>query len=311
MSTFYQSRNAIVANGNLTITGSTIVTPINGQCGNVHSNGDLTLGGNTTINGYAAESNNNVEVNGNDSLPDGTTNYGSVTVAGGINHHAPRQPLPHIDPAALLVDLTNPLLQPQVSPGFSLNNLYQMKANGEVRDGNGGLITTLADGDTFGSCGWTYTAGSPAEWQISGNDFCNGTFYFEGKATVTSSPGSNANPWKTTLIATGDIDVQGRPTIEAGAAYTVYNTLFYSGRDIKINGTPSNGYNGVIAAHEQFELGGNGTFTGFIVGENIPNTNGSLVNANGNIVNGNIGLTYNCGANPPLEGPLQILSWGL
>ncbi|MGB4781880.1 hypothetical protein, partial [Candidatus Methylomirabilis sp.] len=141
--------------------------------------------------------------------------------------------------------------------------------------------------------------------------FCNGTFYFEGNATVTSGPGSDANPWNTTLIATGDINIQGKPTIQADPAYTVHDTLFYSGRDVEINGTPSNGYSGVIAAHEQFKLGGNGTFTGFIVGENAPNTLGSLVNANSNIVNGSITLTYNCGSNPPLQGPLQILSWGL
>lgn len=309
MSTFFQSRNAILANGDLTIGGSTNVAATNGQCGNVHSNGDLTLGGNTTIMGYAAESDNGdpndvdpVQVNG-----------GSVSVTGGIRDHAPTEPLPHIDPAGFLADLKTYPADMGTPP---LDHLYHMKANGEVLNGNGAPITTLVDGGTY--CGWSYTApppdppGSPAAWQLSGNTFCNGTFYFDnGNATVTSSPGSDANPWKTTLIATGDMDIQGKPTIEADANYTVHDTLFYSGRDIKINGTPSNGYNGVIAAHEQFDLGGNGSFTGFIVGENAGNTAGSLVNANSNIVNGNIGLTYNCGSNPPLQGPLQFLSWGL
>jgi hypothetical protein len=304
MSTFYQSRNAIVANGDLTITGSAFVTSDTGACGNVHSNGDLTLGGNTTINGYAAEADNG-DPNDTDPVQ---VNGGSVTVTGGIMDHAPTEPLPHIDPAGFLADLkANP-----VGMGAPpLDHLIQMKANGEVLNGNGAPITTLADGGTY--CGWKYTAGSTAGWEVKSDSGtpCDGTFYFEGKATVTSSPGSTTTPWKTTLIATGDIDVQGKPTIEADANYTVSNTLFYSGRDIEINGTPSNGYNGVIAAHEQFYLHGNGTFTGFIVGENDGNTAGSLVNANNNIVNGNIGLTYKCDANPPLQGPLRFLSWGL
>ncbi|PTL35091.1 hypothetical protein CLG94_11445 [Candidatus Methylomirabilis limnetica] len=306
MSTFYQSRNAIVANGDLTIGGSSFVSATNGQCGNVHSNGDLTLGGNTTILGYAAEADNG---DPNDADPV-QVNGGSVNVTGGIRDHAPTEPLPHIDPAGFLADLkTNPM-------GMGappLDHLIQMKANGEVLDGSDALITTLADNGSY--CGWTYTSGTPlAQWTFNDNTVlpdCNGTYYLEGNATVVGSPGSDATPWKTTLIATGDIDIQGKPTIQADANYTVSDTLFYSGRDIEINGTPSNGYNGVIAAHEQFYLHGNGTFTGFIVGENAPNTVGSLVNANNNIVSGNIGLTYKCDANPPLQGPLRFLSWGL
>jgi hypothetical protein len=181
---------------------------------------------------------------------------------------------------------------------------------GEVRDGNGGLIETLNSGGTS-SCGWKYTYDTPlAEWKLQSNDPCDGTYYFEG-TVETQSAGTDADPWKTTLIATGDIKITGNPTIQANADYTVHDTLFYSGRDVDINGTPSNGYNGLIAAHEQFNLHGTGIFTGFIIGENAPNTDGSLVDANTNIVSGNIGLTYNCGSNPPLQGPLQILSWGL
>jgi len=300
MSTSFQSKNAIVNNGSLTIGGSTNVTST-GLCGNVHANGDLTLGGNTTINGSAAETNNTVQVNG-----------GSVTVTGGIRNYAPTEPVPHIDPAGLLNDLKT---NDQVRGNLLLANLYQMTVNattnqGEVRDGNGGLIETLNSGQTS-TCGWKYISGTPlAEWNLNSSTPCNGTYYFEG-TVETKSAGTDANPWKTTLIATGDIKIAGNPTIQADANYTVHDTLFYSGRDVQINGTPSNGYNGVIAAHEQFELSGTGNFTGFIIGENAPNTSGSLVNATTSTVGGNIGLTYDCNSNPPLQGPLQILSWGL
>lgn len=294
MSTSFQNRNAILANGALTIGGSTDVTAT-GQCGNVHSNGNLTLlGSNVHIQGDATETSN---------IDDDT---GNPDVDGVRLLNQPTQTLPHIDPAGLLADLKT---NPAVRGSLQLGNLIQMTVNadgnGEVRDGNGGLIETLGDGATS-TCGWTYTAGTPfASWNLTSNTPCDGTFYFDGSVQVT---GSTTNTWKTTLIATGDIKITGNPTIEAHADYTVHDTLFYSGRDVKINGTPANGYNGLIAAYEQFDLSGTGTFIGFIIGENA-NTAGSLVNAN--TVSGHIGLTYDCGASPPLPGPLQILSWGL
>lgn len=300
MSTFFTSPNAIMVNGSLDISGNTNVASTNGQCGNVHANGDLTLQGNAVINGDATESNNDVNVIGS-----------SVVVAGVTRGYTPTETVPHIDPAALLADLKS---NPDVRGSLNLDHLHQMKANGEVRDGNGGLITTLNNQDTH--CGWTYTSGATAEWRFNDNTVplgCDGTFYFEGNATVSGSPGDATDKWETTLIATGDINISGEPNIGADASYTVHDTLFYAGGDVKIQGNPSNSvtYDGLIAAHEQFELGGTTTITGFIIGENAPNTHGSLVNSNNNIVNANVSLTYDCGSNPPLQGPLRFLSWGL
>ncbi|NJD68647.1 MAG: hypothetical protein FIA90_08370 [candidate division NC10 bacterium] len=290
MSTFFHSDDAILTDGSLTISGSTDVLSTNGQCGNVHANDDLTVNGgiNLVISGNATSS--------------GTYEEIGIPSIGGDHDTAPepQKTIPHIDPADFLA---------VAQASLDADKLFQMMANGKVFNGNG--TTELADLASGGSyCGWCYTSGTPlAQWTLSGNDFCNGTYYFEGNATVTGTRGSDANPWNTTLIATGSLDLAGNSTIGADANYTVHDTLFIAGQDVTINGTPSNGYNGLIAAHEQFSLSGNGNINGFIIGENAPHTPGSPVDAN--TVSGNITLTYNCGVNAPLQGPLQILSWGL
>lgn len=289
MSTSFHSNDALLTDGSLTISGSTDVLATGGQCGNVHTNENLTVNGgaNLQISGDATSSGTYQEI-GNPSI--------------GGDHDTlpePEKTVPVVNPTDFLNIATSSL---------PANHVFQMKANGQVLDGNGALIETLVSGATS-TCGWRYTSGTTAEWQFSGGGTpCNGTYYFEGHATVSSSPGSTSVPWKATLLAAGNLDLAGKPVIAADAAYTVHDTLFVAGLDVEINGTPSNGYNGLIAAHEQFSLSGNGTINGFVIGENASSTS-TLVTAN--TVSGNLTLTYNCGSNPPLQGPLQFLSWGL
>lgn len=296
MSTYFHSNDAILTDGGLTVGGSTGVLATGGTCGNVHANQNLTLNG------------SQVQINGDATASGAYNTSGNPTVGAGSGGGTPTETVPHIDPADFLT---------AAKAKLPADHLYQMTQitvggvqKGEVRDGGGALLQTLNSGDTS-TCGWKYTANTPlAQWQFSGGGTpCNGTYYFQGTVEVASSPGDNSNPWKTTLIATGDIKITGNPTIAADASYTVHDSLFIAGRDVKIQGTPSNGYNGLIAAHEQFDLSGTGTIVGLIIGENAPDTPGSLVS--GNTVSGNITLTYNCGSTPPLQGPLQILSWGL
>ena len=294
MSTFFRSNDAILTNGDLTVGGSTDVLATGGTCGNVHANGSLTFNG------------SHAQINGNATASGAYSNTAGATVGSGSGGGKPIETVPHIDPADFLNTAKAKL------PAGHLYQMTQITVNGvnkgEVRDGSGTLIETLNSGDTS-TCGWKYTAGTPlATWKLNSGTPCNGTFYFQGTVEVASSPG-NPDPWKTTLIATGDVKLTGNPTISADADYTVHDSLFIAGRDVKIQGTPSNGYNGLIAAHEQFDFSGTGTIVGLIIGENAPDTPGSLVSAN--TVTGNITLTYNCGSTPPLQGPLQILSWGL
>jgi len=195
------------------------------------------------------------------------------------------------------------------------DHLFQMKANGQVLNGSDGLITTLVSGaqgsDPY--CGWKYTNGPPASWKLDSGTFCDGTFYFEGSAEVSGNPG----PWKTTLIATGDIVISGTPTIQTDNThnntscgtncYTVLDTVFVAGYDVKITGNATAG-NGLIAAHEQVGITGNAIITGFIVAEDASSTHSTV---GSDTETGNLTITYDCYGSPPLQVPLHFLSWGL
>jgi Tfp pilus assembly protein PilX len=288
MSTSFSAREAILTNGPLGIGGSAgIQDPVfAGQCASVHTNNALTLSGNASVAGAATAAGS-------------YTAGGSTTVGPGSGGSRPAEYIPAINPT----DFLN-----TAQASLDASRIFQMMANGKVLNGNG--TTELADLASGGSyCGWHYTAGTPlAEWKFTGNAFCNGTYYLDGHAKVQSSPGDPGTPWKTTLIATGDLIVSGSPVIGADAAYTVRDTLFVAGLDVKLTGTPSNGWNGLIAAHEQFHVSGNTSVKGFIIGEDASATSNTVTS---NTVTGNLTLTFSCGLNPPLFGPLQILSWGL
>lgn len=277
MSTSFNSNDAIRTAGSLRISGNATV---GGQCGSVRTNNNLTISGNPSISGAATAS--------------GTyTVTGNPSVGSGSGGGKPQQTIPVINPT----DFLN-----SAKASLPANQIFQMKANGQVLDGNNNLITTLVSGGSYN--GWSYTSGTPAQWQLSGNTGYNGTYYLEGNVTVSGNPGSPSTPWVTTLIATGDLIISGNPEIQT----SLTDTLFVAGLDISISGNPQNGFNGLIAAHEQFSLSDNPTINGFLIAEDASSTSNTVTS---NTVSGNPTINYSCGLNPPLQGPLQILSWGL
>lgn len=283
MSTSFRSNDAILTDGPLTISGSTDVLSTGGQCGNVHTNDNLDLIGSA------------IDISGNATASGAYDTNGHPNVGTGSGGNKPAQTIPVINPTDFL-NIAKATLP--------TNQVFQMKANGQVLSGSDGLITTLTSGGSYN--GWNYTSGSPAEWRFSGSaGNVNGTYYFEGNVTLSGSPGSTSDPWVTTLIATGNITVTGGPKIQT----SLTDTLFVAGLDIDMHGNPANtAFNGLIAAHEQFNLGGNVTINGFLIAEDAGSTS-SVVTSNS--VSGSPRITYNCGSNPPLLGPLQFLSWGL
>ncbi len=290
MSTSFSSPDAIRTRGPLSISGNpTVGDPIfQGQCGGVHTNDELWISGNPSISGDATARGNPP------GDPDDDLHVsGNPTLGPGSGSNKPEETIPVINPTDFLNAATTSLLATQV---------FRMEADGEVRDGAGTLITTLPSGESYN--GWRYTSGSPAQWGLSGNTGYNGIYYLEGNVTVSGNPGSVSTPWVTTLIATGDVVISGNPEIQT----LLTDTLFIAGLDVKISGNPSNGFNGLIAAHEQFSLSGNPTINGFLIAEDASAISNTVTS---NTVNGNPRITYSCNLNPPLQGPLQILSWGL
>jgi len=283
MSTYFHSNDAILTNGALAISGNTDVLSTGGQCGNVHTNNNLSLTGSA------------IDISGNATASGTYQTSGHPNVGAGSGPNNPTQTIPVINPTDFLNTAIATLPASQV---------FQMKTNGQILNGSGGLITTLVSGGSYN--GWSYTSGTTAEWRFSGSaGNVNGTYYFEGNVTLSGSPGSTSNPWVTTLIATGNITITGGPKIQT----SLTDTLFVAGLDIDMHGNPANtAFDGLIAAHEQFNLGGNVTVNGFLIAEDAGSTS-SVVTSNS--VSGSPRITYNCGSNPPLQGPLQFLSWGL
>jgi hypothetical protein len=236
---------------------------------------------------------------GNPSMSGAAAASGTYTVTGnpnvgpGSGGGVPSRAIPVINPT----DFLN-----TAKASLPANQVFQMMANGQVRDGNNNLITTLSSGGSYNQ--WRYTAGSPAQWRITGNTGVNGVYYLQGNVSVTGNPGSPSTPWITTLIATGDIVITGNPRIQTNLT----DTLFIAGLDISITGNPSQVFNGLMAAHEQFRLTGNPTLNGFLIAEDAGATSNTVI---ANAITGNPTITFNCNLNPPLQGPLQILSWGL
>ena len=136
--------------------------------------------------------------------------------------------------------------------------------------------------------GWEFN--SPG-WTISGNSAANGTFYVEGKATISGNPGTDAVPLQITLLAEGSIEIGGNPDITADTP----EILFVTDGDLKISGSldmPLDG--GQILVHEQIQISGNPEITGQIIVEDAASVS-TLVTQN--TINGNVTLTYNGGLN--------------
>ncbi|MFQ5830041.1 MAG: hypothetical protein ACE5JD_12930 [Candidatus Methylomirabilia bacterium] len=278
MTTAWVINYAIVTNGDLTVSGNVTV---DGDCGGSHSNGNLTVSGSVDLSADATAS--------------GTfSTSGSPSIGGISGGGFPDEPIPNIDPADFLAAAKSTLPADQV---------FQMKSDGQILDGNDNVIATLSSGDTFQ--GWTYQSAPSVNWSLSGNTGYDGTYYFEGNIDVSGSPGSSTTPWQTTLIATGDIVLSGGPDISAHLT----NTLFVAGLDMKITGNPG-ASTGLVAAHEQVQIAGNPTITGSVVAQNAASTS-NTVNQPELSLSGNPTITYVCGMVPPIRGPLQILAWGL
>lgn len=259
-------------------------TAISGTCGNVHANGDLAIsdtatGGTPSVTGAATASGSYFQFGG--------------TVGPGSGAGNPQKLIPAVNPSDFLAAAKSSL---------PAGEIFQMTATGKVLDGNGLEVRPqLSPGETYR--GWTYTStGGKAKWDFGGSTGYDGTYYLEGNVGISGSPGSALSPWKTSIIATGDIQATGNPQISTH----LKDTLFVAGLDIVISGTPPAGFTGLIAAHEQVKIS-KSTITGYILADDAGSTSRTVTS---NVVAENATITFDCNLYPPLPGPLQIIAWG-
>lgn len=255
---------AIVTNTNLTISGNPTV---NGSQGSVHSNGDLLIAGSAT----------NISQNATASGNYSTT--ATPTIGGQVGGGYPPLPIPPVNAADYRTDAD-----------------FILKADGTIvsrLDETTVLCTGAACGAAFG---WTPSAVGGGmlgltEWDIdpaNSGTATNGTFYVEGHARISGSPGSGATPLEITIIAEGNVRITGNPDLRPDQP----EIMFVTNMDLQIAGSLSQplAFEGQMLVREQLDLAGNPTMSGQIIVQSVPSVS-TLVTIN--TISGNPSITYN------------------
>jgi cytoskeletal protein CcmA (bactofilin family) len=227
-------------------------------------NGDLNIGGNVTVEGNAGS----VHANGN-LIVDGASAFieENATASGTFSAHH------------------NADIGGTTGGGYANINVPAIHASDYIHLADfilhdDGVTKTLADGVT--ACGalcnnWTFTGGA---WSITGNSANTGTFYVEGKVSISGSPKfTPENADKYQFITDGDFKMTG---------------------NVDIN-DPTN-VEGQILVREQIHIAGNPEFQGRILVENAAN---AFNDVNSSTIPGTPTFTYNgtLGALPAVAGP--------
>ena len=159
---------------------------------------------------------------------------------------------------------------------------YVLTNAGTMTRVDGTLLTCCRDWNFLGAgLGWRLNSNSNSTAAIGG------TYYVEGTARLTGSPGSNASPVALSIIATGSIIISGSPDLRPSAP----ELLFVTNGDLDITGnleTPT--VEGQMLVREQVSIAGNPNIAGQLIVEGAA----SLFNdVTANRITGNLTLTYN------------------
>lgn len=229
---------ALLVGGSVTLDDR---SRVDGGQGSVHANGDLTVDGQTYIS--------------RDANATGLyTESGQATVGGISGGGFAALPV-----AAIQAIDHRPIAD------------FIMTADGRVTNPTGG---TLCDASAVGdacadSYGWTFNgaAGGPGApgglWELTNAQHPGGTFYVEGEAEISASPGTIANPIPLTVIAERSIDVSGRlNTVSDSQSLALVTDM-----DLRITVNGNFTIQGQLLVHEQLEIDRTGTIVGTITGQ--------------------------------------------
>lgn len=294
MTSNLNSTTAVLAEGDITVSGGTTV---NGTCGSVHTNDDLSITGTGNLIAQNATASDQYSVSG------------SPTIGGVAGGSRPKKVIPAINPATLLTQATSAV-------GSDTSNgtvLYEFLSTGQVyrttRTGPGAtsrvLQTTVADNASY--LGWEFRDNPTEKWTLQSatppgtagasppDNPSKAIFYVGGKAVIDADVGSSGSRWNATVIATGDIDVNANSDPYIAAAMS--DMIFATGGNLNINGNP-NIDQGIIAAAGNIDIGGNVTITG------------SMIARGETRLHGTVQITYSCGLNSGLTAGLSEIAWG-
>jgi hypothetical protein len=259
---------AIIVNGNFEMNGA---VTINGLSGSVHANGNLSkTGSGGTITGTATTSG---------------TYTGAEMATGGTSAGAPTVTIPDI----------------QASNYEHLAD-YKLTNTGTVQTMVGGVWTDCTSSACKG-IGWTFSgSGASATWS-TGKTPSAATFFVDAKVSIGPTSGSSNKP--VSIIATGDIDVNSN---QAKLTPHANNIQFVTDGDLTINASDldldASVLEGEIRVRGQMDAGGNMSFQGRVMVQDVPDAGTAVANGASRI-HGSVTFTYNgsLGADAFVETP--------
>jgi len=264
---------ALLVNGNFEMNGNITVT---GTSGNVHSNGNIAkTGASGTVSG-------DVTTSGTYTGPTITTG-GHVTGTGRATINVPDIRAATYESIAdykLGVVSGSAVVQTRATPTSAWVT-----------------CTTAACKGT----GWTYSGGT---W-TSGSNPTAATYFVEGNVVIANTTGSTNRA--VSVLATGDINVSGG-SAELTPAATAGNIQFVSDGDVTVTGgadldASSTLIEGQILVRGQFEAGGNMSFQGRVVVQDVAGA-GSLVGNGLSRIHGSVSFLYNGSLGTPFTTPV-------
>lgn len=309
-------QTALLTDGDLDFGGN---AAIQGLVGSAHANGNVTIGGSSfAASGFVASS-------GGTSFP-----TSGITDTANSGPGKPPREVPAIVPRQNYVmseyDLCVVGGAKQARAGPSHPTSPNLGADATAKSGDevpcAGTLVQTVGGLTPEFNGWDYQANA---WRYNSGTAFDGVYYvYQDSVKITGSPGTSAQNWRATIFtdcgateATEaashsthgdcDIEVNGSPNVQAHTKG--YPLLFVAGRDLDLRGNPSSAssFSGAMAAHEQFSLGGNATYTGVIISNSDFDTSGSPVPSNS--VQGNPTITFDGNLELPFGKTVRINHW--
>jgi len=260
---------AILTNGDLSLSGN---ASVEGSSGSVHANGGLTIDGDSVGVSGDVSSSGTLDCEEPCDQVDGTATEG-----------APEITVPAVH-ASEYLDWAD----------------YILNDDGTMTDPSG---TVLCVADVKTSCNnWDWDSAS-GTWSINSNSVTAGTYYVEGHARVSGSPGSTKNPAEISIIAEGSIEISGSPKLAPDSP----ELLFVTDQDLKITGTIDTVgeaalVEGQMLVRGQATILGNASLNGQLIVEDLDV--GDLVTSN--TIGGSVTITYTGGL---LGGVFTVTSW--
>ena len=273
---------AILVDGDVTVEGNiNLLTdkPCPACYGSIHANGDMELEGNAAVVEGDATASGTFTANKNfDAEGKQGGGYASVNV-----------------PEVTTDDYSN-IAQ------------YVLNDNGTITYASSGLpcLIKVCPANTGA---WTYTDPDGlgplmGTWSITGNSAPEGTFYVEGKVSISGSPkGPGNSALKMTLIAEGSISITGSPKLTPNNVNNPEAIMFVTDGDLRLQGATDlddpTKIEGQIFIREQIFTHGNPEFQGRII---VQNDADDFDDVTENSLGGTPKFTYN-GTLPGYEIP--------